>query len=49
MIDGLGDVKRLRGRAGVRMRVGEFRVIFNEFMATIVTIYVERPRTNTYS
>jgi mRNA interferase RelE/StbE len=33
---GHGDVKRLKGRAGSRLRVGDWRVIFYEAHGTIV-------------
>ena len=33
---GIGDVKRLRGRAGSRLRVGDWRVIFYTEGKTIV-------------
>ena len=33
---GQGDVKRLKGRAGSRLRVGDWRVIFYEEHGTIV-------------
>jgi mRNA interferase RelE/StbE len=48
-IEGRGDIKRLQGREGFRMRVGEYRVIFNDSMTTILTIYVGRRQTDTYS
>ena len=38
--DGLGDVKRLKGRAGCRLRVGDWRVIFIEERASIVIVAV---------
>jgi mRNA interferase RelE/StbE len=37
---GLGDVKRLRGRAGCRLRVGDWRVIFIEEAASITIVAV---------
>ena len=37
---GLGDVKRLKGRAGCRLRVGDWRVIFIEDKASIVIVAV---------
>jgi mRNA interferase RelE/StbE len=33
---GHGDVKRLKGRDGMRLRVGDWRVIFYEDQGTIV-------------
>jgi mRNA interferase RelE/StbE len=46
---GEGDVKRLTGREGYRMRVGEYRVIFDETRTTIPALRVGRRSTNTYS
>jgi mRNA interferase RelE/StbE len=48
-IDGYGDVKRLSGRDGYRLRVGEYRVLFNESRTTILAVYVGRRATHTYS
>ncbi len=48
-IEGRGDVKRLTGRDGFRMRVGEYRVIFDEDLTTILAIAVGRRSTTTYS
>ena len=47
-INGYGDVKRLQGVAGFRLRIGEYRVIFDEDGATILTFSVGRLQTNTY-
>lgn len=41
---GLGDVKRLKGRAGCRLRVGDWRVIFIEEAAAITIIAVGNRR-----
>ena len=38
--NGSGDVKRLKGRAGCRLRVGDWRVIFVEEGASIVIVAV---------
>lgn len=45
---GRGDVKQLRGRDGFRLRVGRYRVIFDEDRTTIVAIYVGKRETTTY-
>ena len=45
---GVGDVKRLSGREGFRLRVGAYRVIFDQDAATILTVYVGRRATTTY-
>ena len=41
---GHGDVKRLKGRAGLRLRVGDWRVIFYEEQGTIVIAAVGHRR-----
>lgn len=41
---GLGDVKRLKGRAGCRLRVGDWRVIFLEDKASIIVVAVGNRR-----
>lgn len=45
---GHGDVKRLAGRDGFRMRVGSYRVLFDEDAATILAIYIGKRETTTY-
>ena len=45
---GQGDVKALQGRSGYRLRIGNYRVIFDEDATTILTIYVGRRTTTTY-
>ena len=44
-----GDVKALAGREGRRLRVGDYRVIFDDDGATILAIYVGRRATTTYA
>jgi mRNA interferase RelE/StbE len=41
---GKGDVKRLKGRAGSRLRVGDWRVIFYEEHDAIVVVTVGHRR-----
>ena len=41
---GEGDVKRLKGRAGSRLRIGDWRVIFYEEGGTIVVAAVGHRR-----
>lgn len=41
---GKGDIKRLKGRAGARLRVGDWRVIFYEERETIVIVAVGHRR-----
>lgn len=45
---GHGDVKRLQGRDGYRLRIGAYRVIFAEDAITILAIYIGRRQTTTY-
>jgi len=48
-IDGQGDVKRLAGREGFRLRVGVYRVLFTQDLKTILAIHVGRRQTTTYA
>jgi mRNA interferase RelE/StbE len=41
---GKGDVKRLKGRQGLRLRVGDWRVIFYEEAGSIVVVAVGHRR-----
>jgi mRNA interferase RelE/StbE len=41
---GAGDVKRLKGRAGSRLRVGDWRVIFIEEPTSIIIVAVGNRR-----
>lgn len=45
---GQGDVKPLSGRGGWRLRIGGYRVIFEEDASTILAIYIGRRVTTTY-
>jgi mRNA interferase RelE/StbE len=45
---GQGDVKALKGRSGYRLRIGDYRVIFDEEASTILAIYIGRRGTTTY-
>lgn len=47
-IEGSGDTKRLQDRQGFRLRVGDYRVIFDEDQQTILAIYIGRRSTTTY-
>jgi mRNA interferase RelE/StbE len=47
-ITGEGDVKRLQGREGYRLRIGWYRVIFDEDATTILAVYIGRRATTTY-
>jgi mRNA interferase RelE/StbE len=44
-VDGRGDVKRLKGRDGHRLRVGDYRAIFAQDAATILAIRCGRKAT----
>ena len=43
-VSGNGDVKRLKGRRGSRLRVGDWRVIFYEEAGSIVVVAVGNRR-----
>jgi mRNA interferase RelE/StbE len=45
---GQGDVKVLQGRDGFRLRIGSYRVIFDEDATTILALYIGRRTTMTY-
>lgn len=45
---GQGDVKKLAGRDGFRMRIGRYRVLFDEDRTTILAIYIGKRETTTY-
>ena len=45
---GAGDVKKLQGAEGYRLRVGAYRVLFAEDEVTILAVYVGRRSTTTY-
>jgi mRNA interferase RelE/StbE len=47
-ISGRGDVKALQGRDGYRLRVGSYRVIFDQDESTILAVYVGKRQTTTY-
>ena len=47
-MSGRGDVKKLRDRDGFRLRVGRYRVIFDEDKTTILAIYIGKRETTTY-
>ena len=41
---GIGDVKQLKGRAGARLRVGDYRVIFFKEVDTVIVVAVGHRR-----
>jgi mRNA interferase RelE/StbE len=45
---GQGDVKALQGRDGYRLRIGDYRVLFDEDATTILAITIGRRTTTTY-
>jgi len=47
-VTGRGDVKALVGRDGFRLRIGAYRVLFDEDATTILAIYIGRRQTATY-
>jgi mRNA interferase RelE/StbE len=46
-IAGQGDVKALQGLGGYRLRIGAYRMIFDEDASTILAIYIGRRATAT--
>lgn len=48
VISGHGDVKKLVGRDGYRLRSGRYRIVFTEDLTTVLTIYVGIRDTTTY-
>jgi mRNA interferase RelE/StbE len=48
-MSGQGDVKALQGRGGYRLRIGSYRVIFDEDATTILVIYLGRRTPTTYT
>jgi len=47
-LTGQGDVKALHGRDGYRLRVGQYRVLFDADAVTILAIQIGRRQTTTY-
>ncbi len=47
-ITGQGDVRALQGREGYRLRIGQYRVLFDQDATTILAIYIGRRATKTY-
>jgi mRNA interferase RelE/StbE len=45
---GVGDVKPLAGREGYQMRIGRYRVLFDEDRTTILAIFIGKRDTTTY-
>lgn len=45
---GKGDVRKVAGRDGYRMRAGSYRVLFDEDAVTILAIYIGKRETTTY-
>ncbi len=45
---GRGDVKALTGRTGYRLRIGRYRVLFDEDSRTILAIHVGKRESTTY-
>lgn len=47
-VEGRGDGRRLQGRDGFRLRIGRYRVLFDEDATTILAVYVGTRETTTY-
>jgi len=48
VLHGIGDIKRLQGRSSFRLRIGRYRVLFDEDQITILVIQVGKRETTTY-
>lgn len=48
VLSGQGDIKKLAGREGYRMRVGNYRVLFDEDAQTVLAFYIGKRQTKTY-
>jgi len=46
---GQGNVKRLSGRDGFRLRSGRYRVLFAEDQTTVLAVYIGKRETTTYN
>lgn len=46
---GAGDIKKLAGREGYRLRVGSYRVLFDEDQTTVLAVLIGRRDSTTYS
>ena len=46
--DGRGDVKRLQRSPYYRLRIGRYRVVFDEDQTTILAIYIGKRETTSY-
>jgi mRNA interferase RelE/StbE len=46
-VTGRGDVTALAGREGYRLRIGSYRVVFDEDATTVLAIYIGRRTTTT--
>lgn len=47
-VSGKGDIKKLSGRNGFRLRVGRWRALFDDDGVTILAIYFGKRETTTY-
>jgi mRNA interferase RelE/StbE len=47
-LHGTGDITALSGRGSFRLRIGQYRVIFDEDAQTILAIRIGRRTTTTY-
>lgn len=45
---GTGNVKKLTGREGYRLRSGRYRLLFDEDRTTVLAVYVGKRETTTY-
>ncbi|KQN73633.1 plasmid stabilization protein [Devosia sp. BK] len=45
---GRGDIKALQGQSGFRLRIGRYRVLFDEDRLTILAVQIGKRETTTY-
>ena len=45
---GRGDIKAMQGRSGHRLRIGRYRVLFDEDLVTNLAFYIGKRETTTY-
>jgi mRNA interferase RelE/StbE len=45
---GAGDVKKLKAQNGYRLRIGRYRVIFDEDATTVLAVFIGKRDSQTY-
>lgn len=47
-MQGVGDIKKMSDRSSYRLRVGRYRVVFDEDRVRVLAIYIGKRETTTY-